>query len=172
MSGSKTSAWRSARAAVDAVRRDDEVGVGELRLVRDFVLEDLVHAELAGPLLQEIQQALARDAAEAVAAADEALAGEVDVDVVPVVEAAQDRGVGFGIGRAEVRHGLVGEDHAPAEGVVGPVALVDLHPRGRQGLAQQDGGVEPCGPAPQADDSFHRVGFLCGRIRERSCAVL
>ena len=59
----------------------------------------------------------------------------------------------------EALHGPVREHHAPAEGVVRPVALVDLDPRARQGLAEQDGGVEPGGPAAEADDALHRAYY-------------
>ena len=102
-----------------------------------------------------LQQPLAADAAESVAAADESLAAEMDGDVVPVMEAGQDGGMRLRVGGAEVPHGLVGKHHAPAEGVVGAVTLIYLDTRGRQRLAQQNGGVEAGRPAAQADDSLH-----------------
>jgi hypothetical protein len=66
---------------------------------------------------------LAADAAEAVAARGHLLALEVDVDVVPVIERFQDRACGLLIGIGQVAQRLVREHHAPAEGVVGTVAL-------------------------------------------------
>jgi hypothetical protein len=45
----------------------------------------------------------------------------VDLDVVPVVETADDGGVRRRVGHAEVVHRLVGEDDAPAKGIVGPL---------------------------------------------------
>jgi hypothetical protein len=80
----------------------------------------------------------------------------VDVDVVPVVEAARDGRLRGPVGLRKALHRAVREHDPPAEGVVRAIALVDLDPRPRQGLAEQDGGVEPGGPAPEADDSFHR----------------
>ncbi len=141
--------------AVGAVGRDDEVRVLESGLGVDLVLEALPDSELRCALLQDPEQALAADAAEPVAAADEALAGKMDVDVVPMMEVAYDGGVRGRIGGAKVLHRLVGEDHAPAEGIVRPIALVDLDGGVRQGLAQQDGGVQARGAAAQADDSLH-----------------
>jgi len=143
------------RATVDAVGGDHEVGIRENRVVRYFLLEMVDHPELRAPLLQDAEQALALDAAEAMAAGRRGRAAVVDVDVVPVVEAARDCLLRGCVGRTEVFHRAVGEHDAPAEGVVGPVALVDLHARLRQGLAEEDGGVESRGPAPEADDALH-----------------
>ncbi len=47
----------------------------------------------------------------------------MDIDVVPVIEGRVDLARAFRIGLAQVVHGGVGEHHAPAEGVVGAVAL-------------------------------------------------
>src|SRR6185503_14431244 len=102
---------------------------------------------------------LALDAAEAVAPGSRRRAAEVDVDVVPVMEAAGDRGVRGRVRRAEVLHRAVGKDDAPAEGVVRAIALVDVDPRPRQGPAEQDGGVEACRPAAEADDALHGMNY-------------
>ena len=83
---------------------------------------------------------------------------EVDGDIVPVVEVREDRRVRGRVGGAEVVHGLVGEHHPPAEGVVRAVALVHFDPGRRQRLAQQDGRVEPRRAAAHADDSSHIGG--------------
>src|SRR5262249_21343990 len=82
-------------------------------------------------------------------------AAEINGNIVPVMEVREDGSVRLGIGRLEVRHGLIGEHHAPAEGVVGTVALVDLDARLRQRLAQQDAGVESGRAATHADNSSH-----------------
>ena len=166
--------------AVDAVRRDHEVGIGEGRVVLDLVLEMVHDAELGAPLLQDAEQALPLDAAEAVAAGGRDRAAVVDVDVVPVVEAAGDGRVRGRVRRGEALHGAVREHHAPAEGVVRPVALVDLDPGARQGLAEQDGGVEPRGPAAEADDALHppitglnslNVNYMVPGRTYRTCAA-
>ncbi len=107
MSGSKTSAWRRSRPAVDAVGGDDEIRIGVGRVIRDLVLETLVDAELRRPLLQDVQQALAADAAEAVPAGPDGRAAVMDVDVVPMVEAGRDRLVRRRVGRAKAFHGPV-----------------------------------------------------------------
>ena len=158
--------------AVGAVGRDDEIRVREPGFRVHLPLEVLPDPELRGALLQDPEQALAADAAEPVAAADEAPAGKVDVDVVPMVEAADDRGVRARIGGAEVRHRLVGEDDAPAEGVVRPVALVDLDAGRGEGLAQQDRGVQARGAAAQADDSLHGGAAYALYRLHRGCVIL
>jgi hypothetical protein len=105
--------------------------------------------------LQQREQALALDAAETVAAGGCRRAAVVDVDVVPVVETAGDCLVRRGVGRPEVLHGAVGEHDPPAKGVVGPVALVDLHPGTRPGLAEQQGGIQAGRTPAHADDALH-----------------
>ena len=45
------------------------------------------------------------------------------LDIVPMVEGALDRVGEAAVPRAHIVHGGVREHHAPAEGVVGPVAL-------------------------------------------------
>ncbi len=133
--------------AVDAIRGNDEVRVGEAPLIVHLMLEPQMHSQCAGAVLQEVQQTFAADAGEAVAAADESPAVEMDLDVVPVMETREYVRVRDRVRVAEVLHGLIGEHHAPAEGVVGPIALVHLDARRRQGLAQQDGGIQSRGPA-------------------------
>src|SRR6202008_1261558 len=52
-------------------------------------------------------------------------AADVDLDVVPVVERAEDLGRARRVGGLQVAERLVGKHHAPAIRVVGPVALDD-----------------------------------------------
>ncbi len=117
-----------AHAAVEAVAGDHKVG-GVLRgqglVVGDVGLEHQVHAERLAARLQHVEQPLAPDAAEAVAAAAHAAALVEDFDVVPVVEGVADLLRRLRIGRAQVAQGLVGQHHAPAEGVERAVALDD-----------------------------------------------
>ncbi len=111
---------------VQAVRGDHKVvRPGEFRGALDLGPEAQVHAECARPLLQQQKQLLAPDAAEAVPGGDDALAAVVDRDVVPIGEVAADRGRADGIIGGKIGERLVGQHHAPAEGVVRPVALVD-----------------------------------------------
>jgi hypothetical protein len=145
----------AAGPAVHPVRGDDEVGIPEGGILLHLMLEDLEHAELPRALLQQAEEPLAADAAESVAAAQEPPSAEMHGDIVPVVKAREDGGVRLRIGGEKVSHRLVGKDHAPAEGIVGTVTLVYFDPCGRQGFAQQYGGVEPGRPAAHADDSPH-----------------
>ena len=83
-----------------------------------------------------LSSALAADAAEAVAAGADLAAADVDLDVVPVVERIEDlRGASSGSAVLQVAERLVGEHDAPAEGVVGPVALDDRRSRARDPAA-------------------------------------
>ena len=117
-----------ADTAVETVGGDDEIGI-EFARRRDIVgnlgLELELDAERLATFLQDVEQALPADAAKAVAARGDRGAAKMDVDVVPVVEGAGDFLRGFRVGRFEVAHRVVREHDAPAERVVGPVALDD-----------------------------------------------
>jgi len=89
-----------------------------------------------------VEELFARDAAETVACGRNGVAFKVDIDGIPMVEAGKDGVVGGEIGLGEIVEGLVGEDHAPAEGVVRAVALYDGNLSGGLGLFHEQGEVE------------------------------
>ena len=151
-------AWGVAAAdpAVDAIRGDDQIGVPVDREILDVALELQPDAEPAGALLEDLEQALAGDAGEAMAAGTHHMPLEVDVDVVPVLEAVLDRGGALGIVLPEVVQGFVGEHHAPAEGVVGAVALDQKNVMRRIAQPHRDREVEARRAAADADD-LHRA---------------
>ena len=118
----------AANRAVDAVGRDDQVGVAESECVesttsRTLGAESEIDAQLAARGAGESEQLAARDAAEAVAARRDATTVDEDVDVVPVREIVGDRAERRLVGSPEILEGLVGKHDAPAERVVGPVSL-------------------------------------------------
>jgi hypothetical protein len=90
-----------------------------------LALELEPHAERLRARLEDLQQRLALDAAEAVAGRAQDLAADVDLDVVPAREPIRDLAVGLGIRGGEVAERGVGEHDAEPERVGGPVALVD-----------------------------------------------
>ncbi len=110
--------------AVHAIGGDDEIGIGERRQVVDFGLKVLLHAQRSGSLLKDVEQPAPADAAEAMTARSDGLAPEMHLDIVPVMKIPVDRIVRPWIRRLETRHGLVRENDPPAEGIVGPIALV------------------------------------------------
>ncbi len=139
---------------VDAVGRDDQVGVGEVLRAR-VAAELQLHAEAARALLQEQQQRAARAAAETVAADAVRQALGDDLDVVPVGEGLGDGAVARLVRRLEGVERRVAEHHAEAEGVVGRVALHDGDARGREVALHQDGEVQAGGAAADHRDA-HR----------------
>src|SRR5206468_297764 len=128
-----------------------------------FMLEMEADTEAARPLLQDRQQPLAADADEAVAGRADRLAVNVDLDIVPMGEFALDDRARDRIVRDQILDRLVGEDDAPAERVVGAVALeeVDL----LRGVAQlhRNRESEPGGPAAQASDPHRRLLWRRGK---------
>ncbi len=137
---------------VDAVAGDHQVCVGEVGVGVDLGVELQLHAEFLAARLQDVEQLLAPDADEAMAAAADVAALELELDVVPVVEGLLDGRGGGRVPLPHVVHGGVGEDHAPAEGVVGLVALDHGDVVARIELLHQQPEVQPGGAAPDADD--------------------
>ncbi|MNQ88165.1 hypothetical protein D3C85_1034200 [compost metagenome] len=114
--------------AVDAVGGNDEVGVvfpGDGLVVLDEVFKHQLHAHVFATRLQDVQQLLAANADKAVAAAADAAAFEMDVDVIPMVECIANGLSGNGVCLAQVLHGGVGEHHAPSKSVIRTIAFDD-----------------------------------------------
>ena len=141
-----------AQAAVEAVGRDDQVGI-DVRVVDDLGLVADRDAQLLAARAQDVQQLAAADAAEAMPARDHGAAVDVDGDVVPMVEGLQDLLGGLGIGLAQRRQRLIGEHHAPAEGVAGAVALQHRDLMGGVLPLHQQGEVQAGGAAADAGDA-------------------
>ncbi len=141
--------------AVDSIGRDDQIGIREWRQVVDFGLEFLLDAERRRPVLKNIEQTAASDSAKSVAAGTNHRTAEVHVDVIPVMKVADDCIVRLRIRRPESRHGLIRKHDAPAEGIVGPIALIDLDFHAGQRLFQQNRTVQARGTAAHEYHSLH-----------------
>jgi hypothetical protein len=145
----------SANPAVESVAGDHEVcAVGRRHRVHvsDIGLEHQPDAEILAARLQDVEQPLAANPAETVAARRDLAALEQYIDVVPVVERLQDRRGRPLVGSNEVAERLVGEHDAPAERVIRPVALDDDDIVRRILLLHQDAEVEAGRPAADAHD--------------------
>ena len=113
-----------AHERVDAVRRDHEVVVaGQLLDIRGGRAEPDVDPEVRAPTLEDLEQPLAAQRREAVAAAGDDLTPVVHVDVVPARELLLHLVVDDRVGVGDAAERLVGEDDTEAERVVGSVAL-------------------------------------------------
>jgi hypothetical protein len=111
-----------ADAAVQPVGRDDQIRIN-VGIVLDIGFVDQIHTQLRTTGLQDVQELLAADAAEAVAAGAHRAAVDVNVDIVPMVEGFEDLVGRLRIGFAQRSERLVGKDHTPAKGIAGAVAL-------------------------------------------------
>ena len=172
-SGLYVSAYFAAHAAVDAVAGDDDVGIEVARgalVVGDVVLVAKLDAERFAALLQDAQQPLAADAAEAVAARADRAPAEVDVDVVPAVERAGDLARRLRIRGFEVAERLVGEHDTPAERVVGAVALEHAdRMTARRARFRSNARYRPAGPPPMIST---RIGQHAFEERTTNRAIL
>ncbi len=149
---------------VKAVGRNDQImGLGKARRAFDLGLELQLDAERASPLLQQDQELLASDAAEAMAGRDNALAAIIDGDVVPIGEVRSDRFGTDGIVGGEIGERLVGEHDAPAEGVVGPIALDDGDVMRRIAQLHADREIKARRAATDARNLHATQSFVTGR---------
>jgi hypothetical protein len=142
--------------AVHAVRRDDQVGVGqpelrEVRVIAHVSAKAQLRAELARPAGEDLKQRTAGDAGEAVPARGDDRSLDVDVDVVPSHEGAGDLGVGLGLGGAEGLERLLREHDPPPVRVVRPVPLEHHDLVRRVRALHENGEVQAGRPAPHRD---------------------
>ena len=109
-----------------------------------------IDAQRKRALLEQIEQLLAADAAEAVASRDDAIAAIVHRYVVPIGEMLADGFCAQRIVAGEIIERLIGQHHAPAEGVVGTVTLD--HGNVMCGIAQlhADREIKACRPTAEA----------------------
>ena len=126
MSGLNTSACAARTRELTPSARDDEVVIRDrLSTGPASVSNSIFTPRARGTILQDIEQPLAADAAEAVAAGAHHRAAIMNGDVVPIDERVADRLGAFGIVCVQIAERLVGQHHAPAKCVVRPVALDD-----------------------------------------------
>src|SRR5262249_175588 len=111
-------------------------------------------AEGARAPAQNLQQRAARASAEAVASDAVRRPAEMDFDVVPIGEVADNGAIALAVVSLEGVERLVGEHDPEAEGVVRPVALEHGDARLRPSLLREDREVE-AGRAAADDVNLH-----------------
>ena len=157
---------------VDAVGGNDEIILLAVVLgCLELGLETHVHAKFAGALLQQDQHLLAPDPGKAVPAGDGPVPLLDHRDVVPVGKMAADRLGRLGVVLLHLRERIVRQHHAPAEGVVGLVALEHHDLVRRIAQLHRDREIETGGSAAQTNDShiLHlRTDFDCLRSYART----
>lgn len=141
-----------ADARIDAIGGDDQIGVGELLVALDVLLEQQFGTELEAAFLEDVEHLLAADADKAVASRADLAALEDQLDIVPMVEGNLDRLGRLRIPLAHRLHGRVGEDDAPAEGVEGAVPLDHGNVVLRVLALHQQRKIEARRPATDTDD--------------------
>ena len=150
-----------AHERVEAVRRDHEVVVaGELLDVRGGRAEVDVDPEVRAPTLEDLEQSLAAQRREAVPAAGDDLTLVVHVDVVPARELPLHLIVDDRVCVGDAAEGLVREDDAEAERVVGSVALPHADLVIGPELLGESGEVEP---SRASTDDCDPHGASCAR---------
>ena len=152
---------------IETIGRHDEIGVREFDVGINLMLEcELNPKRLATPL-QDVQELLAADADKAVTTRALPRALEDELDVVPMIEGVGDLRRALGVRGAHRAHHRVRKDDAPAERVVGLVALDHgdcvLWPE----LLHEEPEIEPGRAAADTDDAhivlvsaFHRASIF------------
>ncbi len=139
-----------AGARVEPVGGDHQIVLRHQRFgVVHLGLEAQVDAQFARALLKQEQQPHAADAAEAMARGKGAHALVDDGDVVPIGEMLADGGGALRVVGGEIVEGFIGEDDAPAERVVGLVALEHDNLVSRVAQLHRDGKIQARRPAPE-----------------------
>ena len=149
-----------ADAAVGTVGDDDQIIVRPIGQVgARLMLEMELHAEIARALLEDRQHPLAADADEAVSRRADALAVNMDSDIVPMRELAADCRAADRVVRHQIVDRLVREDDTPAERVVSAVAFEDVDFVAAIADLHRNGEIEPSGSAAYARD-LHRPNSI------------
>ena len=151
MSGLKTSAYSLADEGVDPVGRHHQIVILPIVLGRfELGLELQVHAQLPRPVLQQQEQLHPPDPGKAMPARNDPFAPMHHGDIVPIGEAALDRVIGLRVVLLHPRHGVVGQDHPPAERVIGAVPLQHRHLMRRVAQLHRDREIEARRATPKA----------------------
>ena len=137
---------------VDAVAGDHQIVRGAVFLGRaELGLEPQVHAQFTRPRLQQDQHRLATDAREPVPARYIAHPVVHHGDIVPIGKVLADRLCQDRVVRRHPFQRIVRQNHTPAEGVVGAVALHHRHLMVRVAQLHRDGEVQTRRSTPKAE---------------------
>src|SRR5580704_3775810 len=152
---------------IETIGRHDEIGVREFDVGINLALEQELNPKRLTTPLQDVQELLAADADKAVTTRTLPRALEDELDVVPMIERVGDLGRALGVGGAHRAHHRVRKDDAPAERVVGLVALDDGDVVLRPKLLHEEPEIEPGRAAADTDDAhivlasaFHRASIF------------
>src|SRR5580704_1529580 len=148
---------------IETIGRHDEIGVREFDVGINLTLEQELNPKRLTTPLQDVQELLAADADKAVTTRTLPRALEHELDVVPMIEGVSDLRRALRVRGAHRAHHSVGKDDAPAERVIGLVALDHgdrvLWPE----LFHKEPEIEPGRAAADTDDAhivlvsaFHR----------------
>ena len=154
---------------VRAVGRDHQVVSGAKQIVGpDRRGEPEVHAGLGDPLLEQRQQRLAGHGGHAVAAEPPPLPAQPHLDRIPVHAVLGQRAPQHRIGGVDAVQGGVGEHHAEAERVAGPVALEHGNLAARVAALGQQRGQQAAGAT--AEDRYPHVNSYMFQIIDERCS--
>src|SRR6266700_3380722 len=98
-------------------------------IVSNLCLKDQLHPQLSAAFLQDSQQPFARNSTETMTSRCDHAPLEMHINVIPVLEAGNDGFIRRSIGACKIVQRLIREDHAPAKGFSGPIALHDRNRR-------------------------------------------
>jgi hypothetical protein len=161
---------RAAHFRIRTISCHDEIAVSVCIDAVSLGFEANLHPKAASAILQDIEQTPAADAAEAVPLrACDGTAVE-HRDVVPIAEGPLDRFGALGIAALQVGKRLIGQHHAPAEGVIRAVALDNHDVVARIAQLRGDGEIEPGRPSTETGNAHGLASVIATGRRELALA--
>jgi hypothetical protein len=160
-----------ADARINPIRANNDVEVLVAIDWCGFRLEFNLYAKRTGTILQNIEKSLPADPTEAVAAGPHHCPTIVNGDVIPVDKRIANCLGGNGVVGVKIAERLVRQNHAPAKGVVGLVALDDDNIVRRVTELQRNREVEPTRASPKncrthAPAPFAVTDAACRRTKD------
>ena len=143
----------AAHQRVQAIGRDDQVVPGKLIHRIDRRVVSWRDADRANPLLQDREQLEPADRGEADAVDLDALAAQIEGDVLPALHPRRDGVDRVGVVGAQEFQRLFGEHHAKAPGGSGGILLEQVDIRVRMPLFPQIGEIEASGASADHGDT-------------------
>ena len=143
---------------VDSVRGDEQVPLPFQQIKScNFSSKLDFDAKFFAALLQDLQQAQARNPGKAVAMNGSLLGAMNYIDIVPGCKVPRDFGVRRFIRSAQIRERLPGKHHAPAKRIVGAIAFGDCDLVRGISLLHEDREVHAGGAATDDVDFHSRI---------------
>ena len=164
--GAEIALERAAHQRVEAIRRDDQIIARQLIHRRDQRVVARRDTDGADALLQNAEQIEPADRGKPDAVDLDALAAQIERDVVPALHPRRDGVDRFRIVGAQKFERLLGEHHAKPPRGAGGILLEQIDPRVRMTLLPQISEIETAGASADHGDAHMVLQWPEHRLKE------